>query len=118
MGCSSGKESLQVDTNLTAYSEDMVELQASGALAYSWRQLSGTDVIFVNVNKATASFITPSVTGQESLVFELEAVTVQFQNKNITSSFHLFWKGWLAFALSFHENSTSKVKRKETYKYN
>jgi hypothetical protein len=62
----------------------MVELQASGALAYSWRQLSGTDVILVNANKATASFIAPDVATQESLVFELEAVTVQFQNKNIT----------------------------------
>jgi hypothetical protein len=62
----------------------MVELQASGALAYSWRQLSGTDVILVNANSATASFIAPNVATRESLVFELEAVTVQFQNKNIT----------------------------------
>ena len=53
-------------------------------MAYSWRQLSGTDVILVNANKATASFIAPDVATQESLVFELEAVTVQFQNKNIT----------------------------------
>ena len=84
LACSSDKETLQVDTNLTAYSEDLVELHASGAKAYSWKQLSGTDVILVNSNSATASFIAPSVTTQESLVFELEAVTAQIQEKNIT----------------------------------
>ena len=84
LACSSDKETLQVDTNLTAYSEDVVKLKASGAQAYSWRQLSGTDVILVDANSATASFIAPSVTIQESLVFELEAVTAQIRNKDIT----------------------------------
>jgi len=84
LACSSDKEQLQVETNLTTYSEDMVALQASGALAYSWRQLSGTPVVLINANTATPSFIAPSVSTEETLVFELEAVTVQFQNKNIT----------------------------------
>ena len=84
LACSTDKESLQVETNLTTNSEDVVELQASGAKAYSWRQLIGTDVILVDPNSATASFIAPSVTQQESLVFELEAVTAQIQNKDIT----------------------------------
>ena len=84
LACSSDKEQLQVETNLTTYSEDMVALQASGALAYSWRQLSGTPVVLINANSATASFIAPSVTTEETLVFELEAVTVQIQEKNIT----------------------------------
>jgi len=84
LACSSDKEQLQVETNLTTNSEDMVALQASGALAYSWRQLSGTPVVLINANSATASFIAPSVSTEETLVFELEAVTVQFQNKNIT----------------------------------
>jgi len=84
LACSTDKESLQVETNLTTNSEDVVELQASGAKAYSWRQLIGTDVILVDPNSATASFIAPSVTQQESLVFELEAVTVQIRNKDIT----------------------------------
>ena len=84
LACSSDKETLQVDTNLTAYSEDVVKLKASCAQAYSWRQLSGTDVILVDANSATASFIAPSVTIQESLVFELEAVTAQIRNKDIT----------------------------------
>jgi hypothetical protein len=82
--CSSDKEQLQVDTNLTAYSEDVVKLKASGALAYTWRQVSGTDVILVDANSATASFIAPSVSKEESLVFELEAVTTQIQEKNFT----------------------------------
>jgi hypothetical protein len=83
-GCNSDKEQLQVETNITTYSEDVVELQASGALAYSWRQVSGTHVILINANSATSSFIAPSVTKQETLMFELEAVTTQVQNKNIT----------------------------------
>ncbi|MDD2566984.1 MAG: hypothetical protein PHS10_03270 [Thiovulaceae bacterium] len=84
LACSADKEQLQVDTNLTTYSEDMVALQASGALAYSWRQLSGTPVVLINANSATASFIAPSVSTEETLVFELEAVTVKIQEKNIT----------------------------------
>ena len=84
LACSSDKEQLQVETNLTTNSEDMVALQASGALAYSWRQLSGTPVVLINANSATASFIAPSVSTEETLVFELEAVTAQIQEKNIT----------------------------------
>ena len=84
LACSADKEQLQVETNITTYSEDMVALQASGALAYSWRQLSGTPVVLINANSATASFIAPSVSTEETLVFELEAVTVQIQEKNIT----------------------------------
>ncbi|WP_345975308.1 hypothetical protein [Sulfurimonas sp. HSL3-7] len=84
LACSSDKEILQVDTNLTAYSDDTVELHASGSKAYSWSQLSGTSVILVNANTSTASFIAPGVTTQESLVFELEAVTAQLETTNIT----------------------------------
>ncbi len=84
LACSSDKETLQVETNLTAYEGDIVELHASGAKAYSWRQLSGTSVVLVNAKSATASFIAPDVSTEESLVFELEAVTTQIQNKNIT----------------------------------
>lgn len=80
LACSSDNEQLQVSTNLTAYSNDIVKLQASGAKAYSWRQVSGTDVILVDANSATASFIAPSISIEEILVFELEAVT----EKNIT----------------------------------
>jgi hypothetical protein len=84
LACSADKEQLQVETNITTYSEDMVALQASGALAYSWRQLSGTPVVLINANTATPSFIAPSVSTEETLVFELEAVTAQIQEKNIT----------------------------------
>jgi hypothetical protein len=83
LACSSNKEQLQVDTNLTAYSGDVVELHASGAKAYSWRQLSGTDVILVDAQSATPSFIAPSVKTQESLVFELEALMAKIVNDDI-----------------------------------
>ena len=83
-GCSSDKEQLQVETNITTSSQERVDLQASGAEAYSWRQLSGTSVILINANSATPSFIAPDVATQETLVFELEAVTAQIQKKNIT----------------------------------
>lgn len=84
LACSSDKEQLQVETNLTTYSEDVVELHASGAKAYSWRQISGTPVILINANSATPSFIAPNVSTEETLVFELEAVTAQIQEKNFT----------------------------------
>jgi hypothetical protein len=84
LACSSDKEQLQVETNLTAYSNDIVKLKASGAKAYSWRQLSGTDVILVDAHSVTASFIAPSVTKEESLVFELEALIAKVVNDDIT----------------------------------
>ncbi|MCD6259476.1 MAG: hypothetical protein J7J31_07725 [Helicobacteraceae bacterium] len=83
-GCNSDKETLQVETNITSSSGEKVDLQASGAQAYSWRQLSGTSVILVGANSATPSFIAPDVAMQETLVFELEAVTAQIQEKNLT----------------------------------
>lgn len=84
LACSSDKEQLQVETNLTTSSEEKVELSASGAKAYSWRQISGTPVILINANSATPSFIAPNVSTEEILVFELEAVTAQIQEKNFT----------------------------------
>ena len=112
LSCSSDKETLQVETNITAYSEDVVELQSSGAKAYSWRQLSGTDVIVVYANSATPSFITPSVTKQESLVFELEALISQMLNKDITLTKQV-QVNVLPKNLKIDTNTTSK-KQKET----
>jgi hypothetical protein len=84
LGCNSDKEQLQVESSISAYSGDTVALQASGALAYSWSQVSGTSVILINANTATPSFIAPDVATQETLVFELEAVTTQTQGENFT----------------------------------
>ena len=84
LACNSDKETLQVETNITAYSNDIVELDASGAKAYSWRQLSGTSVVLVNAKSATASFIAPDVSTEETLVFELEAVTPESETTNTT----------------------------------
>jgi len=112
LSCSSDKETLQVETNITAYSEDVVELQSSGAKAYSWRQLSGTDVILVYANSATPNFIVPSVTKQESLVFELEALISQMLNKDITLTKQV-QVNVLPKNLKIDTNTTSK-KQKET----
>ena len=84
LGCSSDKEQLQVENDLSTSSQERVDLQASGAQAYSWRQISGTPVILINANTATPSFIAPDVVTQETLVFELEAVSAEIQGENIT----------------------------------
>jgi hypothetical protein len=72
------------DTNsIKAFSNEKVEYKASGGVAYSWRQLSGTTVVLINPNTDTLSFIAPEVTQEESLVFELEIV----KNKKDTTTF-------------------------------
>ena len=71
------------DTNsIKAFSNEKVEYKASGGVAYSWRQLSGTTVILINPHTDTLSFIAPEVTQEESLVFELEIV----KNKKDTTT--------------------------------
>ncbi|MBE0498231.1 MAG: hypothetical protein IBX43_03210 [Campylobacterales bacterium] len=78
------EETFQVDSNLTSYANEKVDIHAPGALSYSWRQVSGISVVLINQNRATLSFIAPDVTAQEILVFELEAITQKTQSRNMT----------------------------------
>ena len=83
MACND-EETFQVDSNLTSYANEKVDIHAPGALSYSWRQVSGISVVLINQNRATLSFIAPNVTTQEILVFELEAITQKTQSRNMT----------------------------------
>jgi hypothetical protein len=78
------EDTFQVDSNLTSYANEKVDIHAPGALSYSWRQVSGISVVLINQNRATLSFIAPDVTTQEILVFELEAITEKTQSRNMT----------------------------------
>jgi len=72
--CSSDSNSLIEDKNLNAISQERVTIKASNAEAYSWKHVSGIEVVLINANTSTLSFIAPDVQAEETLVFELEAV--------------------------------------------
>ncbi|WP_304543635.1 hypothetical protein [Sulfurimonas microaerophilic] len=68
------EESLIVDNNISAVSEEQVVLKAKGSAAYSWKQVSGIQVLLVNSHSKHAKFIAPVVASEEILTFELEAI--------------------------------------------
>ena len=72
--CSSDSNSLIENKNINAISQETVTIKAINAEAYSWKQVSGAEVILINANTSTLSFIAPDVQLEETLVFELEAL--------------------------------------------
>jgi len=80
--CSSDSNSLIEDKNLNALSQERVTIKASNAEVYSWKQISGTEVILINTNTSTLSFIAPDVQTKETLVFELEALVGSITGSN------------------------------------
>ncbi len=63
----------------TANSNDTIELRViaadsqSTSINYTWSQVSGTPVLLTSINNSSLEFITPSVTTDETLVFNVKA---------------------------------------------
>ncbi len=80
--CSSDSNPLIEDKNLNALSQERVTIKASNAEAYSWKQISGIEVILINANTSSLIFIAPDVQTKETLLFELEALMSSITGSN------------------------------------
>jgi len=81
--CSSDSNSLIETKNLNAVSDEEVTIKASNAEAYVWTQVSGVEVVLINADTSTLSFIAPEVQTEEILVFELEALMASVIGEDI-----------------------------------
>ncbi|MFT7879341.1 MAG: hypothetical protein ABXS91_03015 [Sulfurimonas sp.] len=73
--CSSTSKAPVETVTIQAQSSQQVNYQAKeGAGSYSWKQVSGPEVSIADRSSSTLSFTAPEVTGEMTLVFELEAV--------------------------------------------
>ena len=69
--CSKDKKEIIENKNIELQSGEIVTIKGINAKAYSWRQVSGIDVILIDSNTDTLSFIAPEVNKEELLTFEL-----------------------------------------------
>jgi hypothetical protein len=81
--CSKDKKEIIENKNITAKSDDVVTIKGINAKAYSWTQISGIDVILIDPNTATPSFIAPEVKEKKILEFELQALITSLGSNDI-----------------------------------
>lgn len=73
--CSSTAKEPAETVTIQAQSSQQVNYQAKeGAGSYSWKQVSGPEVSIADTGSSALSFTAPEVSGEITLVFELEAV--------------------------------------------
>ena len=81
--CSSDTKEIIENKNIELQSGEIVTIKGINAKAYSWRQVSGIDVILIDSNTDTLSFIAPDVQKEEILTFELQALITSLVTENI-----------------------------------
>ena len=81
--CSKDKKEIIENKNIESQSGEVVSIKGINAKTYSWRQVSGIDVILIDSNTDTLSFIAPDVQKEEILTFELQALITSLVTENI-----------------------------------